>query len=194
VLAAFVFLAFHTLHAQSDTLKPVGQDVFQVAPTDTVLPVIRKKGFNPDPRTASLLSLACPGLGQVYNRKYWKIPILAAGFGTIVYFIRLNNQFYKEFRDAANLRAKGEEDPYLNVFPDITQLRIQREYYRRNRDLLVILTAGLYALNIVDAAVDAHMSSFSVADDLTAGIEITPPLMMAWQPVPGFELRLVKRF
>jgi hypothetical protein len=98
------------------------------------------------------------------------------------------------FRDAANLRSKGEEDPFINIYPDIAQLRVQREFYRRNRDLLVILTAGLYALNIVDAAVDAHLAGFNITDDLSAGVQVLPPPIMARQPIPEMHLRLVKRF
>ncbi len=193
VLIFLAFLASNVTKAQTDTLQPTEKPAFEIAPSDTIKPK-SKTGFSPDPKKASLYSLAFPGLGQAYNRKYWKIPILAAGFGTIIYFIRFNNQNYKIFRDAANQRARGEEDPFINIYTDIAQLRIQREFYRRNRDLLVILAAGLYALNIVDAAVDAHLSSFNITDDLSAGVEILPPVFFSKNALPGFEFRLVKRF
>lgn len=194
VLVCLAWLACSLAHAQIDSLQQPEKAVFVKETPQTDSTKKAKGKFLPDPRKASLYSLAFPGLGQAYNRRYWKIPILAAGFGTLVYFIRFNNQNYKVFRDAANLRSKGGEDPFINIYPDISQLRVQREFYRRNRDLLVILTAGLYALNIVDAAVDAHLSGFNITDDLSAGVQVLPPSILGRQPIPEIHMRLVKRF
>jgi hypothetical protein len=119
-----------------------------------------------DPRRATLLSAALPGAGQIYNGKYWKLPILYGGMYALGHFIHLNHNFYKDFRQAYIIRINGGTDDYAAVLPNADQLIRLREYYRRNRDLLIILSAFTYLLNITDAAVDAHLSGFSVADDL----------------------------
>lgn len=119
-----------------------------------------------DPRRASLLSAVLPGAGQAYNGKYWKIPILYGGIYTLGHFIKLNHSYYTDFRQAYIIRMNGGTDDYAKVLPNADQLIRLREYYRRNRDLLIIVSAFTYLLNIADAAVDAHLSGFSVADDL----------------------------
>ena len=150
------------------------------------------------PKKATIYSAILPGLGQAYNKKYWKIPLIYAGFGTIGYFIGWNNGFYSTYKQA--YRDLSDKDPNTNSHLKIeaskyydlenptdslnfkTGLSKQSEYYRRNRDLLIISMVGFYGLNIIDASVDAHLFDFDISEDLT----------LNWQPaVKTFENQLV---
>ncbi len=135
------------------------------------------------PQKATLYSAILPGLGQAYNKKYWKIPIIYAGFGTIGYFIHWNNDNYKILKQAYSDLTDGDENTrsyedleaskYYNLDDPTdynnfkTGLSKQQSYYRRNRDLLIISMVGFYGLNIIDASVDAHLFDFDISEDLT---------------------------
>lgn len=150
------------------------------------------------PKKATIYSAILPGLGQAYNKKYWKIPIIYAGFGTIGYFIGWNNKYYKTYKQAySDLTDKDDStDSYLDLeatkYYDLKNstdynnfksgLSKQQDYYRRNRDLLIISMAGFYGLNLIDASVDAHLFDFDISEDLS----------LNWQPsVHTFEKQLV---
>ncbi len=120
------------------------------------------------PSKAALFSTLLPGLGQAYNKKYWKIPIVYGALGTLGFFAYSNHKEYITFRDA--LRARYDNDPNTNDnFPNINDqvLKAQRETYRRNRDFFIIIGVIAYSLNILDAYVDAHLKGFSVSDKLS---------------------------
>ena len=135
------------------------------------------------PKKAAVYSALLPGLGQAYNKKYWKIPIIYAGFGTLGYFISWNNKNYQVLKVAYSDLTDGNDDTdsYLDLeavkYYDLDNesernqfenaLNKQQSYYRRNRDLLIISTAGFYALNIIDASVDAHLFDFDISEDLS---------------------------
>jgi hypothetical protein len=143
-----------------------------------------KRGRNP--RIASLLSAALPGAGQVYNGKFWKLPILYGGGFALGYYIRLNNQQYKLCRDSY-IQVKAGEKDYFNGAYDADQLARLREYWRRNRDLLIIVSGLSYLLNIADAAVDAHLSRFDVSDDLS--VKWSPGILLAGnRPAPALNI------
>ena len=130
------------------------------------------------PKKAGYLSAALPGLGQAFNKRYWKIPIIYGAFGTIGYFIGWNNNKYQQYRNAYLLQQSfplEELDDELAI--NISKDNLQRglDYYRRNRDLLMIVLVGVYIIQILDAHIDAHLMEFDVSDDLTFRIE------------PGFE-------
>jgi len=150
------------------------------------------------PKKATIYSAVLPGLGQAYNKKYWKIPIIYAGFGTIGYFIGWNNGFYSTYKLAYS--DLTDDDPATDSYLDLeaTQyydlddptdfnnfksgLSKQQDYYRRNRDLLIIGMVAFYGLNIIDASVDAHLFDFDISEDLT----------LNWQPaVKTFDKQLV---
>lgn len=122
-----------------------------------------------NPRKATILSAMLPGAGQVYNGKSWKVPIIYAGLITDIYFIGFNNSRYQVFKEA--LAASDNGDP--TNFPTLNRDALVRniDYWRGNRDLTYILLAAIYALNIIDANVDAHLSGFDISDDLTLGIK-----------------------
>tara|TARA_B110000503_G_C7155095_1_gene416943 strand:+ start:2402 stop:2986 length:585 start_codon:yes stop_codon:yes gene_type:complete len=122
------------------------------------------------PKKATLLSLAVPGLGQAYNKKYWKIPLVYAIIGTPLFFALEEAKLYNEFKDAYVAEQLGNTHKYTDVY-DATQLNALLEGHRQNRDLFVVLTVAAYAMNILDAAVDAHLYNFDVSDDLSASLK-----------------------
>ena len=132
------------------------------------------------PRKATYYSMALPGLGQAYNKKYWKIPIVYAGFGTLGYFIKKNTDDYRTFKAAYTYVLEEDEGPPPNEMVerynnDINKLRTIKDYYRRNLELSYILTGALYILQVLDATVDAHFVDFDVSKDLS--IEVDPFIM-----------------
>ena len=141
---------------------------------------------------ATTLSTICPGAGQVYNKSYWRVPIVIGGFATTIYCVDWNNRGYQRFKKAYRLRFDYDEHPEL--YPNGSQdefngryassfLKNLRNSYRRNRDLCIILTAGIYILQIVDAHVDAHLRDYDISDDLS--VEVTPMINYAYQPGLG---------
>lgn len=129
------------------------------------------------PRKAALMSTALPGLGQIYNKKYWKVPLIYACVGGLTYSFQYNQSRYVKYRDAYKYRIDGDAstvDNYVGVYSD-DNLSSLYSYYHRYRDLTVIGFAAVYLLNIVDAAVDAHLYHFDVSDDLS--MEMRPTMM-----------------
>lgn len=133
-----------------------------------------------DVKKATTLACICPGAGQIYNKSYWKVPFVVGGFAAMIYCIDWNNRGFKRFKKAYTLRQEYEADPgkYPDGSPDefhgrysTTYLKNLKDSYRRNRDLCIIITAGLYVLQIVDAHVDAHLKDYDISDDLSMNIE-----------------------
>lgn len=122
-----------------------------------------------NPRKATILSAVLPGAGQVYNGKAWKVPILYAGFMTDIYFIGYNNKRYQTFRDALFAYDDGDQSQFPSLNRDALVRNV--DYWRQNRDLTILLLAAIYALNLIDANVDAHLSGFDISDDLAMKIE-----------------------
>lgn len=158
----------------------------QKSGNDTLL--INKPEEVHSPRKATIYSAVLPGLGQIYNRKYWKVPLVYAGFATFGYFINFNNEEYVKFRQAYSDII--DNDPNTNSFVKLAtdprsleqqkigqftnNLRRAKDDWRRNRDLVVISTVAFYAINIIDASVDAHFFNFDISDDLS----------ITWVPAP----------
>lgn len=145
------------------------------------------------PTKATIYSLALPGLGQAYNKKYWKIPVIYAGFGTLAYFIKTNSDYYQKYKKAY-IYETDEDTTTINTSPGIEELSAEqllkaKNYYRRNMELSYIITGLLYILNVVDAAVDAHLYYFNVNDDLSMKIEPSlNPSFSRKKPTPGLKL------
>ena len=122
------------------------------------------------PSKAAFYSAVIPGLGQVYNKKYWKVPVVYVALGTSIYFYADNNKKYHRFRDEYKKRLNGtslyEADDYFGRL-DNNRLIEGQKFYQRNRDLSALITAAIYILNIVDANVDAHLMQFNVNENLT---------------------------
>ncbi len=137
----------------------------------------------------ALQSTLLPGLGQVSNNKYWKIPIIYAGFGALVYFIDFNNTNYKIYKTAFLYRYDGDSLT-VDDFPNFTtdDIKVRKDYYRRNRDLSYILTVVLYSLNIVDAYVDAQLRNFDISEDLSLRTDPFVGQSTYGAPVAGLRL------
>ncbi|MDY6800499.1 MAG: DUF5683 domain-containing protein [Bacteroidota bacterium] len=126
------------------------------------------------PHKATMFSAVVPGLGQVYNKKYWKLPIIYGLTGAFIYAFDFNNNQYNKYKNAYAEFDAGK----INSFEGYTNkdiiLRL-KDYHRRNRDLNVIVLAGVYMLNIIDATVDAHLFDYDISEDLSLNIQ--PSLM-----------------
>jgi hypothetical protein len=125
------------------------------------------------PAKASIYSAVLPGLGQAYNKQYWKIPILYGGIIIIGYYINFNHQQYVNFR--RELFAEIDLDPNTNPSTDLSEevLRRGTDEWRRNRDLLYFTAGLVYMLNIVDAHVSSHLKSFDIDENISMKIEPT---------------------
>lgn len=137
--------------------------------------------FNPNPMRAMWLSALCPGLGQIYNRHYWKLPIVIGAFVGLTYGTSWNNRMLNDYSKA--YRDITDNDPntrsYMDFYPPTvkesdldktwltTTLRNRKDYYRRYRDICIIGIAAVYLLNVIDAYVDASMMHFDVSPDLS---------------------------
>ena len=128
------------------------------------------------PRKATIYSALLPGLGQVYNKKYWKVPILYGAFALTGYFIHYNDVRYHKYNKELIARENNDTTSFNSslVNLDITSIKSASDDFRRYRDLDVIITALIYVLNIIDAHVDAHLFYFNVDDNLS--LRVTPKL------------------
>jgi hypothetical protein len=122
------------------------------------------------PSKAAFYSAILPGLGQAYNKKYWKIPLVYGAIGTSMYFYLDNNKKYHSYRDAYKKRLLGLQDEY--DYLDDSRLIAAQRFYQRNRDLSLLVTIAFYVLNIVDANVDAHLTQFNVSEKLSLAPDI----------------------
>lgn len=164
-----LFLLTAKVYAQNDSLRTPDTENIQLKPPS--------KRYSP--RKATLMSAAFPGLGQAYVKKYWKMPIIYAGAGVLGYLIVDNHRQYITWRDryiGQRLASEnGLELPYINpatgaAYP-LDNLVLRKNYYRRNRDFNVILSGLLYALNILDANVSAHLKDFDLSNDLSMSVK-----------------------
>ncbi|MDR0546418.1 MAG: DUF5683 domain-containing protein [Dysgonamonadaceae bacterium] len=162
-----------SLHAQEEVA---------VVPKDTT------EAFVPNPNKAVLYSALFPGLGQIYNRKYWKLPIVYGGFLGCAYAITWNGTTYTGYKNAYHDISTNSGDSWKNYLPYYakdnpdawlesyrsnftSQLKNARDFHRRNLELSVIVTVGLYALCMIDAYVDAQLFSFDISDDLSMKVD-----------------------
>lgn len=134
------------------------------------------------PRKAAIRSAILPGWGQVYNKKYWKVPLVYAAIGIPAYTFFYNKQWYEKTRDAAKMLSLGDTidfrnrvDPKLHVFftttNSVSSLLNYRNQFRRDMDYSVLFFLVAWGLNVVDATVDAHLKGFDVSEDLSLKIQ-----------------------
>lgn len=184
-----------TLVAKKDTLLPAGTDA-ALASLDSLAGIKMRKGrdwstWRPDSKKALWLALVLPGAGQIYNRKYWKLPLVYGGFVGCAYAMRWNNMMYKDYSQAyldimdddpntqsynqfLHLGNKVDEsnlEYYKNTF------KKRKDRYRKWRDLSLFSMIGVYLLSVVDAYVDASLSEFDISKDLS--LRVTPASMKA---------------
>ncbi len=133
-----------------------------------------------------LYAAICPGLGQLYNQKYWKLPILYAGLGTAVYFIFFNQHYYNLYN---NQLSSYNPNSLYNIY-STSELSQLITYYHNDRDLSIIIAVGVYLISIIDANVDAQLHGFNVSDDIS--FRFTPNFVPAvggtMAFTPGFTL------
>lgn len=155
-------------------------------PTDSLSRELKRKQWVPDPTKATWLALVIPGGGQIYNRKYWKLPIVYGGFAGCAYALTWNGKMYKDYQaayvDAVN--EKWDSSSITDLLPpgyidrvshsQITEtLRKRKDTYRRWRDLSIFAFIGVYLISVVDAYVDAELSNFDIGPDLSMKVEPT---------------------
>ena len=191
-LIVFVGLTF-TANAQSrDTLVFKG-DTTLIQGVEIDMTATKEHS----PHKASFYAAILPGLGQAYNKKYWKIPLLYGGIGGVGYAIHFNSKYYNKYKAAYRdfiIRDPGNKSYREFIPPGLDEQKIygqyeqwfeealnnKKQYYRRYRDLSYIGMIGVYVIQIVDAAVDAHFYNFDISDDLS--MLVAPAVM---PPVPG---------
>lgn len=122
-----------------------------------------------DPKRAAIYSALLPGLGQAYNQKYWKIGVVYGALGGLGGFLYVSNSNMNRYQDALLLRLDGDPNTVDTEFPNLTDgaVRSGRDFHRRNRDISILGLVGVYALQIIDANVDAHLREFKVNKDLS---------------------------
>lgn len=174
------------IEAPVDTARLMAQsDSIQKA---TPQQPIERKRWMPNPMKATWLALVIPGGGQIYNRKYWKLPIVYGGFVGCAYALAWNNQMYSDYSQA--YLDIMDDDPSTDSFKDFlppnydisgNESRFQsifqkkKDYYRRYRDLSIFCFIGVYILSVIDAYVDAELSNFDISKDL--GLRVEPAVI-----------------
>lgn len=193
------------LAADSSTLskqpiKPVRTEKKETKKTEVTKDstVFFMPSFKPDSKRAVIYSAILPGLGQFYNKKYWKIPIVLGGAFGLTYAISWNGSRYNEYKEAYSdfvtdpairtswhnfIPSNDEPQDYLDNSSKKeylqSSLRRKKDFFRRNRDLAIIASVGVYALCIIDAYVDAQLYDFDISPDLSMRVE--PAI---WMPTP----------
>lgn len=175
ILTLLTFLFCFSVFAQEKKTKKKRKLAKEIV-VDSIIEI--RDPINPlSPAKAAFYSAILPGLGQAYNKKYWKIPIVYAGIGTGVYFYINNNNELNRYRDAYKRRLAGFTDDEFYFDSNGDQLSTPRvsterlldaqEFYRKNKEISLLVTLGIYALNIIDANVDAHLLQYNVDENLS---------------------------
>lgn len=169
------------------TYDTFGQYVSGYTPKDTTY---KTKHL---PHKATFYSALIPGLGQIYNQKYWKVPVIYAGFAALAYYAGYNNYVYKRYKEGYNTKLFIENGDStltdLFKFASKENLLRQRDNWRRNRDLCIIGIGLLYVAQIIDANVDAHLFDYDISQDLSMRIDpfyIDPRMLTTHQSDASF--------
>jgi hypothetical protein len=166
-IGTFFLMILFTQLLFAQNSKIIKSDSLKVSDSITAKDTVKHS-----PRKATIMSAILPGLGQVYNRKYWKVPVIYAALGVDAYFFFSNRKSYVTFWNAYKERMDTDPatiDPYINIY-DNEQLRQLKNYWRKYTEMTVIVGAAIYLINILDATVDAHLYDFDVSDDLSMRI------------------------
>ena len=173
-----------------DTLSVAGDSLSVMADTTSVVVKKEKKKrdwntWKPNPQRALWLALVLPGAGQIYNRKFWKLPIIYGGFIGCIYALTWNNMMYKDYSQAyldimdddpgtasynkflhlGRVITPENEEKYKEIF------KSRKDKYRRWRDMSFFVMLGVYAISVIDAYVDAELSAFDISKDLSLKVE-----------------------
>ena len=191
LIVMMVLLGFAKAEAQNVVFDTVGNTVITadtvVKERKTTQPAKTKKAHSP--QKATIMSACLPGLGQIYNRKWWKVPIVYAGLGGLGYMAYNNYSEYQSYLHAYEFKTgdlpegvtlNSHEADLANKYAD-SQLQTYKESYRRDFEFYTILTVAWYGLNILDACVDGHLYDYDISDDLSLSID--PYLRPAEVPI-----------
>jgi len=176
-----VLLGFAKAEAQNVVFDTVGNTIITA---DTIVKEKKtgkalKMKKSHSPVKATIMSACLPGLGQVYNGKWWKVPIVYAGFGGLGYLVYSNYYEYRSYLHAYEFKTgdlpegvtmNEHEIDLANKYAD-SQLQTYKEAYRRDFELYTILTVAWYGLNILDACVDGHLYTYDISDDLSLSVD-----------------------
>ena len=192
LLAGFFTANAHALSLNDSTKMARDTISFSLSDQKTIkkasVDTLHRAIFKPNPSRAVWLGALVPGLGQIYNKKYWKLPLLYGGFAGLIYAISWNGRMYNDYKNAylditdnnpnttsyLNLLPPGQRNSYTTA--ELTNaLKNKENTFRRYRDLSMICAIGLYAISMIDAYVDAQLSDFDVSPDLS--MKIAPTLL-----------------
>ena len=175
LLVSIASLAMAQEETPQDSLRVI-DSVYVSGGPDTVL--LKSYATRYDPRKALLYAAVLPGMGQIYNKKYWKLPLVYGGFGALAYGVNFYQQGFLRYKRElfTNLELGLIKDGDIRTGDTFTTANYRRivDLYKRQRDFMLILMAGMYLLQIVDAHVDAHLKEFDVNPELKVSLQ---PLM-----------------
>lgn len=205
LIGLIFILASHKTEAQNVVFDTVGNTVITA---DTIVkeekPAKKAKEKKPhSPTKATIMSACLPGLGQIYNGKWWKVPIVYAGLGGLGYLVYSNYYEYRSYLHAYEFKTgdlpegvtlNQHETELANKYAD-SQLQTYKESYRRDFEFYGILTVAWYGLNILDACVDGHLYSYDISDDLSLNVDpylrsAEPPIKMPQYAQVGLSFKL----
>lgn len=159
------------IFAQQDSLRIVQADTLKI--NDEIIKPEKKRPitWNTDPLSpskAAFYSAIFPGLGQIYNKSYWKTPLVWGAIGFPLYMYFENEKQYQRYRNAYKRRLDGYTDDEFYTSPRVSDegLRRAQKHYQRNKEIAILFTVGFYALNIIEANVDAHLKQYNIDDRL----------------------------
>ena len=146
-----VLISFVCFGQQQDLLNSIDKEIDPLRPTK-----------------ATFYSAVLPGLGQVYNKRYWKLPLIYGGLGASIYFYDVNNKNFKRYRNAYKRRLAGfNDDEFQDVIFDDNRLIDGMNFYKQYRDQSMLFIIGTYFLNILDANIDAHLKQYNINQNLS---------------------------
>lgn len=193
ILIMVLLLGGRMAYAQKEEVATIPSDSMQVAVMQNNL---NKITWNTDPLSpakAAFYSAVIPGLGQIYNKSYWKVPLVYAAIGTPIYFYIRNSKEYDRYLTAYKRRQQGYTDDEFYGNSSTGQpllstdgLRRGIQFYRRNKELSILIGIGMYALNVIEANVDAHLKQFNVDERLS----LEPYIHTDYLTQPQFGLTL----
>lgn len=193
ILIMVLLLGGSMAYAQKEEVATMPSDSVQVAVMQNNL---NKITWNTDPLSpakAAFYSAVIPGLGQIYNKSYWKVPLVYAAIGTPIYFYIQNSKEYDRYLTAYKRRQQGYTDDEFYGNSSTGQpllstdgLRRGIQFYRRNKELSILIGIGMYALNVIEANVDAHLKQFNVDERLS----LDPYIHTDYLTQPQFGLTL----
>ena len=181
LIGTIILLCFNRLEAQNVVFDTIGNTIISADTIvkETASPKVPKTKKPHSPKTATIMSACLPGLGQVYNGKWWKVPIVYAGLGGLGYMAYSNYSEYRAYLHAYEFKTgdlpdditlNNHETDLANKYSE-SQLQTYKESYRRDFEFYSILTVAWYGLNILDACVDGHLYTYDISDDLSLSID-----------------------